>query len=190
MVSCPSYILCHPDLHPVLEVKLHSTEHNGTTPSLIWWQCYVWCNPGYGWSFWLPGHAAASCATCRQPEHPDPFLWGWSSDSYPPLCTQIQGCPMPGAELSTCSCQTSCSWWFPSSLVCWDLCRVSLPFRESTVCSNVASSTSLLSVPSHPASKPLMKTLKSTGPEIEPCEAPLVTGCQPDITPGTITPWA
>lgn len=43
-------------------------------------------------------------STCCQQEPSDHFLWGCCPDSGPPICTQSQGCPVPGAKSSSCSC--------------------------------------------------------------------------------------
>lgn len=35
----------------------------GIIPSSLGWQCWAWCTPGYGWPFWMPGHATDICST-------------------------------------------------------------------------------------------------------------------------------
>ena len=42
--------------------------------SLAWRQRWTSCTPGYGCSFWLPGHTADSDSTCQQPETQIPFF--------------------------------------------------------------------------------------------------------------------
>ncbi|KAK4831737.1 LOW QUALITY PROTEIN: hypothetical protein QYF61_018867 [Mycteria americana] len=68
------------------------------------------------------------------------------------------------------------------------LCKVSLPSRESTAPPSLVSSANLLNVHLIPASTSFIKTLKSTGPKTEPWGTPLVTGCEPDVTPFTFEP--
>ncbi|RMC19592.1 hypothetical protein DUI87_03151 [Hirundo rustica rustica] len=65
--------------------------------------------------------------------------------------------------------------------------RTSLSSRELTVPPNLVLSSNLLSIPSSPVPKLLMKMLKGTGPRMEPCGTPLVTGHQSEVTPFTIT---
>ncbi|KAJ7411591.1 hypothetical protein WISP_102183 [Willisornis vidua] len=60
-------------------------------------------------------------------------------------------------------------------------------FKGVNRSSQVSVSEDLLSIPSSPASKSLMKMMKRPGPKIEPCGTPLVTGNQPDVTSFTIT---
>ena len=63
----PNTHLTLSQLHPVLEVRSHSTEQSGTTPPLTCWQCWAWCTQGCSWAFGLPGHTAASCSPCYWP---------------------------------------------------------------------------------------------------------------------------
>lgn len=66
------------------------------------------------------------------------------------------------------------------------LCRASLPSKVLTAPPNLVLLVNLLSRSLSPTSKSLMKTLKRTGPRMEP-GTPLVTGCQHDVTPFTVT---
>ncbi|KAK4806181.1 hypothetical protein QYF61_001104 [Mycteria americana] len=61
------------------------------------------------------------------------------------------------------------------------LCKASLPSRESTAPPSLVSSANLLNVHLIPAPRSFMKTLKRTGPKIEPWGTPLLTGRQPDV---------
>lgn len=63
----------------------------------------------------------------------------------------------------------------------------SLPSTGSTATSNLALSGNPLKTPYSSTSKSFMKALKRTGPKTEPWRTPLVTGCQSDVTPLTIT---
>ena len=76
-------MLRHPNLHPVLEVQPHSTEHSGTVPHLASRQCWAWCTSGYSWPSCLLGHTAGSDTTCCQPKPLDLFLWGYSQPPVP-----------------------------------------------------------------------------------------------------------
>ncbi|KAJ7425716.1 hypothetical protein WISP_22250 [Willisornis vidua] len=67
------------------------------------------------------------------------------------------------------------------------LCRASLPSRESRAPPSFVSSANLLSIPFSPLSKSFMM-LESTGPKMEPCGTPLVTGHQSDVTPNGYHP--
>jgi len=64
------------------------------------------------------------------------------------------------------------------------------PLVESAAPPNLVSSTNLLKTTSSPTSKSFTKTLKKTGPKVEPLGTPLVPGCQPDVTPFTKILWA
>lgn len=55
--------------------------------------------------------------------------------------------------------------------------------KKKTLCPNFTAVVS-------PASRSFMKTLKITGPIMEPWGTPLVTGHQPDVTPFAVTLWA
>ena len=67
-------MLWHPELHKVLEVRLHSAEWSGTSPSLTQLAMRTQHTaPRYGWPFGLPGHAADLGSTYRKPELPVPF---------------------------------------------------------------------------------------------------------------------
>lgn len=62
------------------------------------------------------------------------------------------------------------------------------PRGESAAPPNLVSFANLLSIPSSPASKSFLKTLKKIGPKMEPYGTPLLTGCQSDVSPFTL--WA
>ncbi|XP_050841860.1 RNA helicase Mov10l1 [Serinus canaria] len=69
------------------------------------------------------------------------------------------------------------------------LFSTALHLRESSAPPNLVSSADLLSIPSNLASKSSERMLKKTlqGPKMEPCETPLGTGHQSDVTPFTVT---
>ena len=100
-----------PTLHTVLEVRPHSAEQSGTTPSLTQWQCWAWCSPQLAriaarTRFWL----IFNLPSTRTPS----FLSIWLVSNLLSFCTFLPVCPIPGAESSTCSGWTSCVCWLPS----------------------------------------------------------------------------
>lgn len=61
--------------------------------------------------------------------------------------------------------------------------KASLPLRQSAASPSLVSPADSLSIASSAAPKSLIKTLKRTGPKVEPCGTLPVIGHQPDVTP-------
>ena len=85
-------MLWHPNLHPGLEVRPHSTEQSGKTASLAS-PVLGLTSPGYGWPFWLPGHTAGSHPNCHQPQCPEPFSQGFSPAHRPQSVRTARAAP-------------------------------------------------------------------------------------------------
>ena len=100
------------------------------------------------------------------------FLWLQCSTQHLALLNLIQLALAIGSSLSR------------------SLCRSFLPSSRSTLLPNVVSSANLLRVHSNSLSRSVINVFNRTGPNIEPCGTPLVTGHQLDLTPFTTTLWA
>jgi len=104
-----------PSLHPVLEVRLLSTE--GTTPSLAWWQCWAEGTQGMvsPLSCWGTLLTHIQLTVNQNPQIP---FCATALQSLFPQSKYSQGCPVLHVETTT---WTLCSWWFSSPPVCLNI---------------------------------------------------------------------
>ena len=177
-----------PNLHPELKVRQHSTEHGRTILSLPHWQCWDWHTI---WPFWLPEHSADPDSTFHQSEEPDPFPQYCSPTSLFTLFMHISWTvplQMQNPALALVKFHAVGDYsalWFAYSTPK----KASLLLRDSTGPPNLVPSTNLLSMHLSSASRSFIKMLKKTGPTMEPWGTQLVSCCQPDVTPFTISLW-